>query len=119
MRVRTLRSVDAVIDQVVNGYEDDWYEVVVEEGRSLALVTMGTMESDPLVEVWADGAGAPFLTLDSLGPGDQQPPITHHAARAGYVIAEGPDRDSAVRRARKAIAAIAIETDGGEEAAHA
>ena len=44
-----------------------------------------------------------------VAPGDRQPPITHHAARAGYVIATGDDRDTAVRRAEAAVAAIGID----------
>ena len=74
----------------------------------------------------ADGAAVlPGVTRVELyvAPGDRQPPITHHAVRAGYVIATADDRETAVRRARKAIAAIEIEVAAEDtavgEAVHA
>lgn len=48
--------------------------------------------------------------------GDRQPPITHHGARAGYVIAEAEDRATAVARAEAAAAAIRIDVVGEEPA---
>jgi biotin carboxylase len=52
-------------------------------------------------------------------PGDTQPAITHHAARAGYVIATADDRATAVRRAEAAVAEITIEVDPAADAFHA
>lgn len=67
------------------------------------------------IETARGGSGVYDLYLDErVRPGFEVPPLRHHAARIGHVIAGGVDRDEAVANAERAVSSVRFELETQE-----